>query len=593
MFSVATTIPGQGSRAPCVLFRPRTAADRYFVRITYGDGCSGTVRTSTLTQLEYLITGCIEFFVRSFRWATRREPTWLWHSPIQAASLPASFNTNYCMYSVSSRTNNHRGKISPTTFRFLSWTITSRSWFICRGLSRKHPIRQGKCKFEMKYRDGHFLPLGRQLRQIHLGQRSLESEQSVRLSEHHALRCLCIQLQWATDYSTSAIGRFHWSTKTAQSHRCGRSACLLSMLDGTSINLSISGTSFLFSFLFQINFISRATISAKEIADLNINTRTHPRRWPEIGTVIHLFDDIEEPESQGSHECSHLHLHQHRTLSNMFVSLSLLQVQHLLVCVEIDHSSLSDGQHRSIFESLFHHRLNGSRWYRTVSPNNTDCCEMTLRLDRRWQRLIRLMSTSSIRISPCKHERLTDLKRPCRRDDFPAPIRPMIPIFSLQPCMGQVGGAVRTSRFFPPWSSSAGSWAYPYRRSALIISCSTSASCRMSHCNHPAIHRSQNRYEQRWFARCHRFTDAHKHSRVNIDVQWWQRRIPISPREVAIGHDHSPVAFWKVGRCDSFSGSISVQFRKVADPFHRHQNLTEPLDGDREAITEWTPYLIE
>ena len=44
MYAVATPVPGQTSRKRCVSFRPRTASDRYFVTITYGSGCSGTVR---------------------------------------------------------------------------------------------------------------------------------------------------------------------------------------------------------------------------------------------------------------------------------------------------------------------------------------------------------------------------------------------------------------------------------------------------------------------------------------------------------------------------------------------------------------------
>jgi hypothetical protein len=44
MWAVATPISGSSRRQSCVQFRPRTSADRDYLRLTYGDGCSGTVR---------------------------------------------------------------------------------------------------------------------------------------------------------------------------------------------------------------------------------------------------------------------------------------------------------------------------------------------------------------------------------------------------------------------------------------------------------------------------------------------------------------------------------------------------------------------
>jgi hypothetical protein len=43
MYAVGTPIEGETSRQPCVYFRPRLSNDENFVKITYGDGCSGTV----------------------------------------------------------------------------------------------------------------------------------------------------------------------------------------------------------------------------------------------------------------------------------------------------------------------------------------------------------------------------------------------------------------------------------------------------------------------------------------------------------------------------------------------------------------------
>lgn len=48
MYDVGTPIPGQTSRRTCVYFRPKQSQDRSYVRVIYGDGCSGTVRENIL-----------------------------------------------------------------------------------------------------------------------------------------------------------------------------------------------------------------------------------------------------------------------------------------------------------------------------------------------------------------------------------------------------------------------------------------------------------------------------------------------------------------------------------------------------------------
>lgn len=53
MYAVGTPIPGSNNRSPCVYFRPKTFNDQYFVRITHGDGCSGSVRIPSIILKTY------------------------------------------------------------------------------------------------------------------------------------------------------------------------------------------------------------------------------------------------------------------------------------------------------------------------------------------------------------------------------------------------------------------------------------------------------------------------------------------------------------------------------------------------------------
>lgn len=44
MYDVATRIPGQTSRRPCITFRPREEQDTSYLKISYGTGCYADVR---------------------------------------------------------------------------------------------------------------------------------------------------------------------------------------------------------------------------------------------------------------------------------------------------------------------------------------------------------------------------------------------------------------------------------------------------------------------------------------------------------------------------------------------------------------------
>ena len=50
MYDVGTPIPGLTSRQPCVSFRPREEEDTSYLKISYGDGCSSTVRDDILFE---------------------------------------------------------------------------------------------------------------------------------------------------------------------------------------------------------------------------------------------------------------------------------------------------------------------------------------------------------------------------------------------------------------------------------------------------------------------------------------------------------------------------------------------------------------
>ena len=55
MYAVATSVEGETKRKACVYFRPRERGDTKFFRITYGSGCSGTVRNRFYTSHTKLI----------------------------------------------------------------------------------------------------------------------------------------------------------------------------------------------------------------------------------------------------------------------------------------------------------------------------------------------------------------------------------------------------------------------------------------------------------------------------------------------------------------------------------------------------------
>ena len=72
MYAVATPIPGQASRTSCVYFRLRTTEDQHYIRITYGEGCSGTVGVAESRHAEDL-----DRFCSPFRLDTGPVLTWL------------------------------------------------------------------------------------------------------------------------------------------------------------------------------------------------------------------------------------------------------------------------------------------------------------------------------------------------------------------------------------------------------------------------------------------------------------------------------------------------------------------------------------
>jgi hypothetical protein len=50
MYATGTPTEGQTSRQACVYFRPRLPTEEDFVRITYGEGCSGTVNNHIIFE---------------------------------------------------------------------------------------------------------------------------------------------------------------------------------------------------------------------------------------------------------------------------------------------------------------------------------------------------------------------------------------------------------------------------------------------------------------------------------------------------------------------------------------------------------------